>query len=157
MKAGENTDTKNIFLADDDPDDRSFFEEALNRIRIPSVLTVAYDGVELMENLEAIVDPPLPYVIFLDLNMPRKNGFECLHEIRATPKLKDIPVVIFSTTASEDAVNQSYQDGANYYICKPRSFEGLVNIIENVLSKDLWRLPQPKRELFILAFDKKSE
>jgi CheY-like chemotaxis protein len=142
---------KNIFLADDDADDRMFFEDALKQVTIPTQLTLSNDGLELMRNLESVIEPPPPHIIFLDLNMPRKNGFQCLEEIRNTPKLKDIPVVIFSTTASDEAVNKTYQHGANHYICKPQSFELLVKAIETVLTLEMWLKPQPPKEIFILA------
>ncbi|MES2559197.1 MAG: response regulator [Bacteroidota bacterium] len=143
---------KNIFLAEDDADDRMFFEDALKQVAITTHLTLANDGLELMSNLETVTEPPPPDVIFLDLNMPRKNGFQCLEEIRNTHKLKDIPVVIFSTTDNEDAVNRTYQQGANHYICKPRSFELLVEAIETVLTLEMWQKPQPPKEKFVLAF-----
>ena len=142
---------KNIFLAEDDADDRMFFEDALKEVTIPTHLTLANDGLELMSNLETVIEPPPPDVIFLDLNMPRKNGFQCLEEIRNTPKLKDIPVVIFSTTTNEDAVNKTYQHGANHYICKPQSFELLVKAIETVLTLEMWQAPQPPKEKFVLS------
>jgi DNA-binding NarL/FixJ family response regulator len=104
-----------------------------------------------MSNLETVTDPPPPHVIFLDLNMPFKNGIECLKYIRENPKLKDIPVVVLSTTSSQEAVDQTYQQGANYYICKPRTFQHLVKVIEKVLSIDMWQLPQPPKEKFVLA------
>ncbi len=131
---------KKIFLADDDSDDRDFFEEALKELNVPTQLTVAKDGVELMATLEKFVTipPPPPHVIFLDLNMPHKNGFECLEEIRKNPKLKDIPVAIFSTTSSENAVDTTYSLGANCYICKPTSHKLLIKAIETVLSLELW-------------------
>jgi CheY-like chemotaxis protein len=140
---------KNIFLADDDADDRMFFEDALKKVTIPTQLTLSNDGLELMSNLETVIEPP--DVIFLDLNMPRKNGFQCLEEIRNTPKLKDIPIVIFSTTAHDDAINKTYQYGANYYVCKPHSFELLVKAIETVLTLEMWLQPQPPKEKFVLA------
>ena len=141
---------KKIFLADDDDDDRMFFEDALKKVSIPTQLTLSNDGLELMSHLETVIKPPPPDVIFLDLNMPRKNGFQCLEEIRNTPKLKDIPIVIFSTTASEDAVNKTYEHGAHHYICKPHSFELLVKAIETVLTTEMWLKPQPPREKFVL-------
>ena len=111
---------RNIFLADDDADDREFFEEALNELPYTTELTMAKDGVELMNILNELeIDPPPPYVIFIDLNMPHKNGFECLEEIRKMPKCKNTPVAIFSTTACENAVEKTYALGANCYICKP--------------------------------------
>jgi len=138
---------RNIFLAEDDADDRMFFEDALKQLTIPTQLTLSSDGLELMSNLETVI----PDVIFLDLNMPRKNGFQCLEEIRNTPKLKDIPIVIFSTTANDDAVNKTYQLGANYYICKPHSFELLVKAIETVLTLEMLLKPQPPKRKFILT------
>ena len=138
---------KNIFLADDDADDRMFFEDALRQLPIPTQLTLSNDGLELMSRLETVV----PDAIFLDLNMPRKNGFQCLEEIRNTPKLKDIPIIILSTTADDDAVNKTYLLGANYYICKPYSFELLVKSIETVLGLEILREPQPSRKKFIIT------
>lgn len=66
---------KTIFLAEDDADDREFFEDALKRLSIPTVLTLSNDGIELMSNLEILTHHPPPHVIFLDLNMPKKDGF----------------------------------------------------------------------------------
>ncbi len=143
---------KNIFLAEDDADDRMFFEDALNAINISSQLTLSNNGLELMKNLETLTAHPPPDVIFLDLNMPLKNGIECLKEIRETPKLKDIPIVVFSTTASESMVEKTYSLGANCYVCKPNSHQSLKKTIEAVLELDLWeqnlRLPRDK---FVLA------
>ena len=126
------------------------FEDALKELSIPNQLTLANDGLELMSQLEILPTHPPPQVIFLDLNMPRKNGFECLTEIRRTPKMKDIPVVILSTTASDDVVDKTYQQGANYFICKPRSFSLLVKVIEILLTLELRQTRQPPKEKFVL-------
>jgi CheY-like chemotaxis protein len=144
---------KTIFLADDDDDDRVFFEEALKEINIQTELTTVKDGAELMSTLsETVSDPPPPHVIFLDLNMPRKNGIECLKEIRETPKLKNIPVVIFSTSAYPNAVETTYTLGANCYICKPNSHQLLKKTIETVLSLNFWEKNQQlPKEKFLLA------
>jgi len=145
---------KSIFLADDDADDRLFFEEALEEVSFATELTIAKDGVELMVALEEIVsdEPPPPHVIFLDLNMPRKNGIECLKEIRENPRTKKIPVVIFTTTASENAIETSYALGANCYIRKPSSHKLLKKAIETVMELNLWEqnLLLPK-ENFVLS------
>jgi len=138
---------KNIFLAEDDADDRMFFEDALKQLPTPTQLTLSNDGLELISNLKSVI----PDVIFLDLNMPLKNGFQCLEEIRNTPRLKDIPIIIFSTTANEDAVNNTYKLGANYYICKPHSFELLVKAIATVLTPEMLLKPQIPKERFILT------
>lgn len=127
---------KRIFLAEDDADDRMFFEDVLKEVSISTNLVMADDGVELMNVLDESVPPP-PDVIFLDLNMPRKNGFECLKEIRQTAKLREIPVIIFSTSDNAQAIDKTYSLGANFYMQKPRSFALLKKAIETVLSKDL--------------------
>lgn len=146
---------KNIFLTDDDTDDCMLFSEVLGEIYSSDQarLTISNDGVELMEVLEETVPPP-PEIIFLDLNMPRKNGFECLDEIRNSPKLMGIPVVIFSTTSNRDIVEQTYRKGANYYICKPQSYLLLKKTIELVLSfshEQLCEHPLPEKFVISIA------
>jgi len=141
---------KNIFLADDDADDRLIFEEALKEMDIKTALTSTKDGVELMALLDNTVPPP-PYVVFLDLNMPRKNGLECLAEMKDIQKLKNIPVVIFSTSDHPGTIEKTYTLGATYFICKPRSFELLKKAIETILSFDSGLLAQqPSKEEYFL-------
>lgn len=141
----------NIFLTDDDSDDIMFFSDALKELKLNSVLTVTTDGVELMDALGTALPPP-PYVIFLDLNMPKKNGFECLKEIRENEKLMNIPVVILSTSSNKDFIEQSYRYGANYYICKPKTFNLLKKSIETILSLDKKILSeQPPIDKFVLT------
>ncbi|MCM4174144.1 response regulator [Arenibacter sp. TNZ] len=142
---------KNIFLADDDADDREFFIDALKEVSLPTDITLSNNGLELMKNLDILIQHPPPHVIFLDLNMPFKNGFQCLEEIRNSPKLKDIPVVIFSTSASDIYVDKTYEQGANYYIQKPSSFQLLVKSIEKVLTLEMWPSPRPQKENYILS------
>ena len=141
---------KSVFLAEDDPDDRLFFTDALKQTKPSATITISKDGIELMDNLATVSEPPPPDVIFLDLNMPRKNGFDCLKEIRSDPRLKKIPVVIVSTSSNQDMVDRTYRDGANYYLCKPRSFAQLVRAIEKVLGLDLWHNQRPSKEKFVL-------
>ena len=140
---------KYIILTDDDTDDCELFQDAVKELSIQTKLSILENGVALMATLEETVPPP-PDVIFLDLNMPLKNGYEALIEIRNTPKLKGIPIVIFSTTASDDAVNKTYEYGANYYICKPSSFSLLVKVIETVLALEMWQTPQTPKEKYLL-------
>lgn len=143
---------KSVFLADDDEDDRLLFEDALREVCLETELTTTRDGEELMNVLEQCVPPP-PTVIFLDLNMPRKSGFECLEEIKRTEKLKDIPIVIFSTSVQQDSINRAYDKGANHYIFKPSTFVLLKRVIEHVLSID-WKLTPHHTpvEKFLLQF-----
>lgn len=141
---------KNIFLTDDDLDDCSMFSDALSEVYTGAKLTIANNGLKLMEALELTV-PPSPEVIFLDLNMPFKNGFECLEEIRKSPRYQNIPIIIYSTTSNNDIVEKTYLNGANYYICKPASYSILKKTILHVLSLDIKQLQQqPVRENFVI-------
>lgn len=121
----------NILLADDDADDRFFFKDVLDEIPIPTSLVTVYDGVALMELLFSTKQ--LPDVLFLDLNMPRKNGFECLTEIKQDGRLKALTVIVYSTSYDEDIVNTLHQSGANYYIRKPAEFPALKKIVHHSL------------------------
>lgn len=105
-----------ILLADDDKDDRFFFSKALKDIPVLTQLETVEDGAELMTYLEKSVK--LPDVLFLDLNMPRKNGMECLAEIKSNAKLKSLPVVIYSTSLNQDIADLLYKNGVHYYIRK---------------------------------------
>lgn len=126
---------KSIFLADDDEDDCMLFEDALREVSTSAELLKASDGVELIDLMEKSVPPP-PDVIFLDLNMPRKNGFECLDQIRRTKAWEGIPVVIFSTTGQEEMVRKVHEKGANFFIRKPGSFPKLKQAIKQILDID---------------------
>ncbi len=139
---------KSVILADDDSDDCEFFQEALNEVSSDTILTRAVDGMDLMDILANNV-PPSPKLIFLDLNMPRKNGFECLSEIRSTNAFRHIPIVILTTSCEKDSINKMYDQGADYYICKPESFEKLKSAIAKVLAID-WRpgYQRPGRDEF---------
>lgn len=122
----------NILLADDDQDDRDFFDKALKELPISAQLTTVQDGEQLMDYLSENSET-LPTVLFLDLNMPRKNGFECLVEIKQNEKLKDLPVVIFSTSFSQDKITMLFNKGAHVYVRKPSNFEQLIEVIHNAL------------------------
>lgn len=122
-----------ILLADDDDDDRLFFKDAIEEVKVKTVVTTVNDGVELM-NFLVKPDAHLPNLVFLDLNMPRKNGIECLTEIRSNEKLKDVTVAIYSTSAFDKDVEETFIKGANIYIRKPNDFDGLKNILDKVLT-----------------------
>ena len=127
-----NVNKLNILLADDDTDDCLFFKDAITQL-IPSTnFTAVHDGEELMQLLTDETSQ-LPDVIFLDLNMPRKNGFECLAEIKHNKKLKNLPVVIFSTSFEQDKISILFKTGADVYIRKPGSFAQLVQVINHAL------------------------
>lgn len=121
-----------ILLADDDTDDRTFFTDAFEKVKIKFNISTFNDGVELMEYLNDN-DNPLPHIIFLDLNMPRKSGFECLKEIRKTDRLKDLSVAIYSTSTSDHDIEETFIAGANIYIKKPNDFEKLKGILSDIV------------------------
>jgi CheY-like chemotaxis protein len=134
---------KNLLLADDDVDDCLFFKEALEELQLAVELITANDGEALMNLLDELSNN-LPDVLFLDLNMPRKNGFDCLIEIKNTQKFEFLPVIIFSTSYDYDVVNKLYEAGAHYYIRKPSEFSNIKKFIQKalkLLSKDKNRPP----------------
>ena len=121
-----------ILLADDDEDDRMFFSEAIGELKISNQLILFEDGKDLMDHL---MDPDvkIPHILFLDLNMPYKNGLECLKEIRANERFKDVSVAIYSTSSSEQDIEDTFIEGANIYIKKPNDFSELKRVIREVL------------------------
>ncbi len=160
-----NLDQMNILLADDDTDDCVFFKEAVEEVLPATNLTAVHDGEQLMRFL-ANEGNKLPDVLFLDLNMPRKNGFECLSEIKLNHKLKQLPVIMFSTSYEQEVVNQLYQNGAQYFIRKPSEFSQFKKIIQHTLlqlqqelsapismlqGSEAEHILQPTREDFVLS------
>lgn len=126
----------NILLADDDHDDRLFFKQALEELNTSAKLTTVDDGEELMDYLNNVGEEnilPIPDILFLDINMPRKNGIECLAEIKRNEKLKTLPVVMFSTSNSWDTINLLFKSGSNVYIHKPSDFSQLKQVIHHAL------------------------
>lgn len=144
-----------IFLADDDSDDRAMFEEVIEEIDATIQLFCAEDGMVLLQLLNT-EKYPLPHLIFLDLNMPNKNGKECLDEIRKSEHLKNIPIVIYSTSSSPKDIEDTFEKGANLYVRKPSSFNELRKITKEVLCMD-WEYHKPfvKRNGFVFS-DKAS-
>ena len=121
-----------IMLADDDEDDRLFFREAFEEVKINYEFSTFNDGEQLMDYLN-VPENPLPDIIFLDLNMPRKSGIECLREIRNDDRLKKISVAIYSTSSSEQDIEDTFVSGANVYIKKPNDFNMLKKILSDVV------------------------
>jgi CheY-like chemotaxis protein len=143
----------NILLADDDTDDCIFFKHALGKLSITANLTTVHNGEQLMRLLtnESNI---LPDVLFLDLNMPRKNGFECLAEIAPTKKLAKLPVIIFSTSLDEKIVDLLYKNGARYFMRKPSEFSQLISVIQQALELILQNgIAKPERENFVLTVE----
>lgn len=122
-----------IALADDDEDDRMFFEDAFEELKINTKVQTFKDGAELMEHLN-LPDVQIPEILFLDLNMPKKSGLECLYEIKADERLKGMVVAIYSTSSSEEHIEETFVNGANVYIKKPNDFNDLKKVLSEVVT-----------------------
>ena len=127
-----------ILIADDDPDDRQLTREAFEEAKLANELKFVEDGIELLDYLQRrgkYADPvssPRPGIILLDLNMPRKDGREALAEMKADPRLKNIRVIIMTTSKAEEDILKTYDLSASSYITKPVSFEGLVDVVRTL-------------------------
>lgn len=131
--------TFNILLVDDDPDDRYLLQTAFEESDTPCRLDYVEDGDEIFAYLDKQAQPDssteqLPDLILLDLNMPKKNGWQVLNELKQSPLFKHIPVVILTTSKSPEHVRKSYSLGASSFISKPSSFTSLVEVAK-VLGK----------------------
>lgn len=129
------TDFLYALLADDDSDDRMLFCEAVADTGLKVDIRTVKDGVELMNYLlgTGII---LPQVLFLDLNMPFKNGFQCLAEIRSYKAFEDMFIILYSTTARPSDIQLGFEKGANLFIKKPNSFTELTEILSRLFKLD---------------------
>lgn len=127
-----------ILVADDDTDDRLMIAEALRESRLANDIRFVENGEELMQYLERKGEyqneetSPRPGIILLDLNMPKKDGREALREIKADPKLRGIPVVVLTTSKTEEDIYRTYDLGVNSFITKPVTFDALVSITRSL-------------------------
>ena len=122
-----------VMLADDDEDDRLFFRDAFDEIKIKTSVTTFNNGIELMNYLNT-PDSVLPHVLFLDLNMPGKTGLDCLREIKTIDRLKNIAIAIYSTSASDEDIEETFVQGAKIYIKKPHEFVTLKTVLSDVIT-----------------------
>jgi CheY-like chemotaxis protein len=150
MKAVSSNKPIQILLADDDRDNCFFFKEALSSLPIPVKLTTVDDSERLMNYLSEN-SLKLPDVLFLDLNMPRKNGSECLKEIKLTKEFSGLPVIIYSTSLHEVVANELFKTGAHYYIKKTNLTElkKALHFILNIMKEN--KFNKPLRNKFILG------
>jgi two-component system, response regulator len=141
-----------ILLADDDEDDRELTRDALQDARLAEEMRFVVDGQDLIDYLrrqgryaKSARDNPLPGIILLDLNMPRKDGREALAEIKADESLKEIPVVVLTTSKDEGDVQRTYALGANSFITKPATHTGLVDVMTSLTKYwlEVVELPDP--------------
>lgn len=146
-----------ILLAEDDEDDRLFFKEALQEIKVKTMVDFVHNGSQLMDFLNQ-PGIRLPNVVFLDLNMPVKSGMECLVEIRKNSRLKDLAIIIYSTSASEEDIEEAFVNGANVYIKKPNDFSLLKSSLAKVISLN-WQYHTLglKKENFLLSINSLKE
>jgi CheY-like chemotaxis protein len=124
-----------ILLVEDDPGDVMLIRDALAEHKVGNVLSVVSDGVQAMEFVRgqgAYADRDRPDLVLLDLNLPRKTGAEVLAEIKGDPELSTIPVVVLTTSQSEDDVLRSYQHHANAFVTKPLDFEHFKDIVRQI-------------------------
>lgn len=126
-----------ILLVEDSPSDTDLTIEALKQGKVANHLSVVEDGVQAMDFLRRkakFVRAPRPDLILLDLNLPRRDGREVLAELKADPDLKTIPVVVLTTSRSEQDVLRSYQLQANCYITKPVDFKQFLEVVRSIES-----------------------
>ncbi len=127
-----------ILMADDDADDRLLTQDALRESHLANELRCVGDGEELIDYLKKrgkyakAGSAPRPGIVLLDLNMPKKDGREALKEIKADPDLKEIPVVVFTTSKAEEDIYRSYELGVNSFITKPVTFENLIQVMKTI-------------------------
>lgn len=143
----------NILLADDDKADCLLFKDALAELPVSALLTIVHNGEQLIGEITNN-GSKLPDVLFLDLNMPRKNGFAALGEIKRNTDLQNLPVIVFSTASDLDTVKNVYRNAAHYYICKPSDFSQLKKVIYEALTLIMQKNnPLPLQEKFIITGD----
>jgi CheY-like chemotaxis protein len=143
-----------ILLADDDDDDTMLFVEAAEKLSSTIKVCLANDGEKLLALLEK---SSLPDIIFLDLNMPCKNGLECLKVIRSNERFDGIPVIMYSTSHHKKDVDSCFSAGANYYVVKPYDFEDIIIILRKLFSQltDA-ELVIPSKEDFVINTRKRQ-
>ncbi|RKR08927.1 response regulator receiver domain-containing protein [Flavobacterium sp. 81] len=121
-----------------------YFFDAVLDLKLPAAVTAAEDGIQLLDMLSQAVKQ-LPEIIFLDINMPGKSGFDCLEEIRsAKGDLKKVKIVMLSTSKNPDNIELSFELGADLYAVKPSTFQGLKNLLQKIFEMD-WNSVKKKR------------
>jgi len=149
MAAGNHSTKRYIYLADDDSDDRDFFADAVLEVDPGIIVKQFTDGMYLMEDLLSIDPSALPDFIFLDLNMPRKSGFECLEEIRRHANLKHLNVIVHSTSRHPANIQSAMELGASFYAVKPSSFEKLKFLLQEILAMDLVGAVEERKKIIL--------
>jgi DNA-binding NtrC family response regulator len=124
-----------IWLVDDDADDCMLFEDAITEMGVTVAVVCVADGADLLNKLrQATV---VPEIVFLDVNMPLKNGLDCLSEIKQDEQFKHLPVVMWSTSGQSETVEKAYRTGARLFMKKPHNFNKLKMLLHEVLQLNL--------------------
>ncbi|WP_337042186.1 response regulator [Emticicia sp. 17c] len=131
----------NVVLAEDDAEYQQIFQDALDEVNIPTSLTIVSDGQELMDKLKAENSPKYNIVV-LDMNMPKKDGIECLQEIRQDEKLNSSYSVVLTGYHNKTLVEKAYKAGANLFLTKPDSYHEYIEIVRKILTSE-WQLSLP--------------
>lgn len=137
----DTTPLKYVYLADDDEDDRLLFSDAVESIIDDCEVATFVDGEKLIRHLKSNPDV-IPFLMFIDINMPRMNGFECLETIRNMPQYKDVPVIMYSTSSSQADIARSRELGANLYVQKPYNYEVMKVLMQQIFETD-WTKEAP--------------
>jgi CheY-like chemotaxis protein len=143
----EQTST-HVLLAEDDADDVMIFQLAIDKLPFAILLTHAENGDKLITLLEEMI----PDVIFLDINMPCRSGKECIREIRSRKKFDAVPVIMYTGHKHEDYIEETFREGANFYLIKSNSVDELAEKLKNILSIN-WKkyMYYPTRNDYVLA------
>jgi CheY-like chemotaxis protein len=143
-----------ILLADDDADDRNFFQDAVSGAAIDAQLSMVEDGQQLMDYIAEIKEPPPPHIIFIDINMPLKNGKHCLEEIRSNEHFNAVPIVIISTSTYINDINETYDIGANLFLQKSFFFDNDISTLNELFATG-WEknLLQTTRKNFLFSLN----
>jgi chemotaxis family two-component system response regulator Rcp1 len=133
--AGKVSKPIDILLVEDSPGDVRLIQEALQEARVRNTMTTVSDGVEAMDYLHRrgrYGRAPRPGLILLDLNLPRKNGFEVLHEVKSDKDLRKIPIIVLTTSQAEQDIIRSYDLNANAYISKPMNLDQFLSVVKAI-------------------------
>ena len=142
------TQSFHIMMVDDDQDDALLFTYAMETLTTPYRFSIRHDGINLLN----VIATERPNIVFLDLNMPTKNGYECLREIRSNANFDNIPVVIYSTSASRNEIDKCFKQGADKYVIKPFTIAAISTMI-NQLCNTGWINNRSGSEQFVLRFE----
>jgi len=123
-----------VVVADDDEDYRFLFEQSLHDVGIPTTLSIATNGIEVIALLQKMSMPP--DIIFLDINMPKMDGLTALERIRANEAFIKVPIIIFSCNEDPTKVEEAYNKGATLYVSKPQHYLDYVSILRSLLGKE---------------------